>query len=322
MVVASPNTTFSGRRCLVTGGGGFIGSALIERLLKEGAYVSGFGRTSAVPSAPNLTWVHGSFEDPMTLVRACEGQDYVFHLLNSSTPESATLQPVGDIIGNVVPTVQLLEACRLTEVENFVFASSGGTVYGISPQIPIPETAPIAPISAYGVSKATIEKYIAVFGHIHGLKYKILRVSNPYGPGQSPHKKQGVVAALMYKALAGEPIEIWGDGNTVRDYIYIDDLAEAFVKIGLYNGPEKIFNVGSGIGQSVNDIVNQIKTLLSQPDMPITYKPSRKVDVPVNILDMSRVEKCIDWKPRVTMPVGLELTRFWLENFAIKHSKA
>ena len=127
-------------------------------------------------------------------------------------------------------SLALFDICRNSGVKRIVFVSSGGTIYGPSAQIPISETAPTDPITAYGVGKLAIEKYLALYEHLFGLDYRILRVANPFGPFQIPLKNQGVIAALISRALKNEPIEIWGDGSVVRDYIYVDDVVAALEK--------------------------------------------------------------------------------------------
>lgn len=307
-------------RCLVTGAGGFLGQALVRALVANGAIVSGFGRASVTfDRASGLRWIHGEFDDPMALARACEGQDVVFHLLNSSTPASATREPVGDITANVVPSVRLLEACRDAGVRRFVLASSGGTVYGAAARIPTVETAQTLPISAYGISKLAVEHYARLFEDLHGLDYRILRVSNPYGSGQSPFKKQGAIAAFMYALIKGQAVEIWGDGLIVRDYIYVDDVSAAFVEVMHHHGPERVFNVSSGIGRTLIEIHGAICRVLGDEDGQILWKASRPVDVPVNVLDHTLMTSCTRWRPRIDLDAGLRRTAAWMRTFIEEH---
>jgi UDP-glucose 4-epimerase len=289
-------------------------------LTADGAIVSGFGRASVTfDRVSGLRWIHGEFNDPMALARACESQNVVFHLLNSSTAASATREPVGDITANVVPSVRLLEACRDAGVQRFILASSGGTVYGAAEQIPTVETAQTLPISAYGISKLAVEHYTRLFEDLHGLDYRILRVSNPYGPGQSPFKKQGAVAAFMYALIKGQAVEIWGDGSVVRDYIYVDDVSAAFVEAMRHRGPERVFNVSSGIGRTLIEIYGAICRVLGDTDGRIIWKDKRPVDVPVNILDHTLMTTCTRWRPGVDLDAGLHRTAAWMRTFVEKH---
>lgn len=299
-------------RCLVTGAGGFIGRATVATLKRSGAIVTGFGRQHSAD--PDIQWVNGNFDDPLALAQACERQDVVIHLLNSSTPATATQQPAGDVTSNVVPTIHLLEACVAAGVKRFLFASSGGTVYGPVTHIPVSENEMTAPISGYGISKLAIEKYSAMFENIHGLEYRILRIANPYGPGQSPFRGQGVVAAMLYAALYGQPIQIWGDGSVVRDYVYIDDVANAIQVLILHQGIDRIFNIGSGVGRSINQVFKDLHQVIEGYPIIADRKPGRSVDVPANVLDITRIQGATGWSPAVEWIEGLRLTADWLRS--------
>src|SRR5262245_28364270 len=204
--------------CIVLGGGGFIGTNLCRRLVACGYRVRAFGRRRQSPEAlQGVEWFPGDFNDPAALAAAIETFDIVFHFIHSTTPQSANLDMAGDIKKNVVGSLAMLDICRKLGVSRVMFISSGGTIYGRPQQIPTPETAPTNPITAYGISKLAIEKYLALYEHLHQLNYRVLRVSNPFGPFQVALKNQGIVAALVARGIQGESIEIWGDGSIVRD---------------------------------------------------------------------------------------------------------
>jgi UDP-glucose 4-epimerase len=299
--------------CVVLGGGGFIGTHLCRALKSHGVRVRGFGRSRTnLDALDGIPWTNGEFTDRAALARVVEGCDVVFHLVGGSTPDSSNKDPLGDLLSSTVPTLQLLEICRTSMVRKVLFVSSGGTVYGIPNVIPIPESAPTDPISAYGVSKLAVEKYLALYHHLHGSDFSVLRVANPFGPYQQPDRRQGLVAAFMHRIALGQPVEIWGDGKIVRDFIYIDDVIEALLAAVTYNGPHHVFNVGAGVGRSVLDVVNDIAQVLKRPDTVRIYKPGRASDVPVNILDIALIGREFGWSPRTKWTQGLRQTAEWI----------
>lgn len=303
-----------GASCLVLGAGGFIGGHLCRELRRRGASVHGFGRRRSYPEAfEGVRWTTGEFSDRAALARAADGAEHVFHLLGGTTPESSNKDPVADLVAGAVASLHLLEICRAAGVRKVVFLSSGGTVYGIPASTPIREDAPTDPISAYGVSKLAVEKYLRLYRHLHGLDYTVLRVANPFGPWQDPDRRQGVVTALMQAVLDGRPPEIWGDGRVVRDYLYAADVAEAVAGAAAYTGPHRVFNVGSGVGRSVLDLLRDIGAALGRGTaVEAVHKPGRATDVPVNVLDTSLIRREMGWAPRTGWPEALEATAAWL----------
>jgi UDP-glucose 4-epimerase len=300
--------------CLVLGAGGFLGGHLCRELLRRGASVHGFGRRRSYPEAvEGIRWTTGEFSDRAALARAVDGADYVFHVLGGTTPESSNKDPVADLVAGAVASLHLLEICRAAGVRKVIFLSSGGTVYGIPASVPIREDAPTDPISAYGVSKLAVEKYLHLYRHLHGLDYAVLRVANPFGPWQDPDRRQGVVTALMQAVLDGRPAVIWGDGRVVRDYLYAADVAEAVADAASYTGPHRVFNVGSGVGRSVLDLLRDIGTALGRgTTVAAAHKPGRATDVPVNVLDTALIRREMGWAPRTGWTEALEATAAWL----------
>jgi UDP-glucose 4-epimerase len=305
----------TGMRCAVLGASGFIGTNLCRSLSGRVDSLRAFGRRQIPPEElAGCEWIAGDFSDPTCLPNVIDGCDVVFHLINTSTPAAANVDKIAELQSNVVSTLHLLDACRETGVQRVVFISSGGTVYGIPDQVPTPETAPTNPITAYGVSKLTIEKYLKLYEHLYGLQYRVLRVANPFGPHQTAQRNQGAIAAFARRALAGKAIEIWGDGNVTRDYIYIDDVVEALELASIHAGPGRIFNVGCGEGRSLSAIVAAIERLL-ETDISIHYRPGRPVDVPVNILDCGYAMRELGWRPRTQFIDGLSNTVAWMRNW-------
>ena len=314
MTGAMTGDDLAGLRCLVLGGGGFIGTNLCRALLARGAHVQGFGRRPQHADALNgVVWTTGGFSDRAALARAVDGNDVVYHLIGGSVPESSNRDPEADLLATLPDTLHLLELCRASGVRRLVFPSSGGTVYGIPASTdPIPETAATDPISAYGVSRLAIEKYLGLYRHLHGLDSVVLRIANPYGPYQSPHRKQGVVAAMTHRALTGQPLEIWGTGDVVRDFVHIDDVVAAMIAVLGYHGPHRVLNVGSGAGRSVAAIADDLERLLGHGPLPRLHRPARPADVPVNILDIGLIGREIGWRPRVPWLDGLRAALDWM----------
>ena len=302
-----------GTDCLVLGAGGFIGIHLCRALLGAGARVHGFGRRLAYPDATaGIRWTSGEFSDRAALARAVEGAELVFHLLASSTPESSNKDPLADLEANVAATLNLLEICRAAQTRKLVFASSGGTVYGVPERTPIGEHHPTDPISAYGVSKLAVEKYLGLYHHLHGLDYAVLRFANPFGPYQDPFRRQGIIAAMAQAALDGRPAEIWGDGLVVRDFVFAPDAADAFLHAACHQGPSRIFNVGSGVGRSVLDVLDAIGEIMGLARIERVHKPGRPADVPVNILDIGLIGRELGWAPATPWPDAMLATIEWL----------
>jgi UDP-glucose 4-epimerase len=196
-------------------------------------------------------------------------------------------------------------------VSKVIFVSSGGTVYGIPRQIPIPETHATDPLCSYGICKLAVEKYLYLFQALHGLAYCVLRLSNPFGERQRIASAQGAVTTFLHKALNQEVIDIWGDGSVVRDYIYVGDAVQALLAAIDRRADGQVINVGSGLGQSLNDILAAIETLNSAP-VRRRYTAGRPFDVPVNTLDIARAQVVLNWRPEVPFSEGLARTARWL----------
>jgi UDP-glucose 4-epimerase len=313
MATGPADGSLRGAVCLVLGAGGFIGGHLCRELRYRGARVHGFGRSRSYPEAlEGVRWTTAEFADRAALTRALEGTEYVFHLIGGRTPESSNREPVADLESSAVASLHLLEICRSVGVRKIIFVSSGGTVYGLPATVPIREDAPTNPISAYGVSKLTIEKYLYLYRHLHSLDYAVLRLANPFGPWQDPQRRQGVIVALMQAMLFGTPAEIWGDGHVVRDYLYVADAANAIAQVATYSGEFRVFNVASGIGRSILEVVHDMRMFFNLPAAAILYKPARAADVPVNVLDTSLIQRELRWEARTDWTVGLERTAGWL----------
>jgi UDP-glucose 4-epimerase len=297
--------------CIVLGGGGFLGINLCRRLDSAGYRVRAFGRHCLFPEAlDHIEWYQGDFTDAAALATAIETNDIVFHLLHGTTPQSANLDMAADLKQNVVSSVGLLDISRSVGVKRVVFVSSGGTIYGPTNEIPTPETTATEPITAYGISKLAIEKYLALYERLYDLEYRILRVANPFGPFQVPVKHQGVIATLISRGLRGESVDIWGDGSVVRDYIYVDDVVAALENVMSDKSNVRVFNIGSGQGRSVLQIIASIEKLLNTR-LRINWSVGRQIDVPKSVLSIERAKAVLRWKPETSFEKGLQRTFDW-----------
>lgn len=304
-------------KSLVLGGNGFIGSHLVGRLLEDGHGVRIYDRSpNRFGFAPRgVRYLQGELGNYGLVREAVEGVEVVFHLVSTTLPKTSNDDPVYDVRSNLVDTVQLLEACVEAGVRKVVFASSGGTIYGMPRTSPIAEDHPTDPITSYGIVKLAVEKYLGLFHHLHGLDYATLRVSNPYGPYQNPDGQQGAVAVFLRRIHAGRPITIWGKGDVVRDYLYVSDLADALVTAAKTETRQKVFNVGSGRGTSLNELVALAAGVTGErPE--VEYVQSRALDVPANVLDVSRAGQELGWAAGTGLAEGMALTYDWIRNLA------
>ena len=309
--------TLAGARCLVLGGGGFLGLNLCNRLASAGAEVTCFSRSHPQPEALDrrVARVTGQFTDRLAIANAVERQDIVFHLIAGSIPESSNRDPSAELEAAPIATLHLLEICRSARIRKLVFASSGGAIYGIPRTIPIPEQAPTDPISAYGISKLMIEKSLYLYRHLHGIDYQILRIANPYGRFQLGTKHQGLIGSYIHRVLSGLPLEVWGTGAVVRDFLHIDDVSDAFLAAVTYDGPHKVMNVGSGLGLSVNQVIAELEAAFGRDRLPCVHKPSRAADVPANVLDTALIRSELGWQPQVPLRDGLIGTIGWMKTY-------
>ncbi|MDD1609139.1 MAG: NAD-dependent epimerase/dehydratase family protein [Methylococcaceae bacterium] len=305
-------------KCVIFGGGGFIGSTIADRLLLEGHELRIFERPRVEPYrkfADNeaVEWMTGDILSNHDLNAAIEGMDVVLHLVSTTLPKSSNDDPIYDVQSNVVGTLQMLNAMVANKVQKIIFISSGGTVYGIPKYLPIDEQHPTDPLVSYGITKLMIEKYLRMFESLHGIQSIALRVANPYGERQRIETAQGAVGVFLHHALKDIPIEIWGDGSVTRDYIHISDVAEAFVKAVNYTGSHSVFNISSGQGISLNELIVLLENVLGK-SIACRYLPARPFDVPVSVLCNQLAQEQLQWTPLTSMTNGLIRTAAWMES--------
>lgn len=296
-------------KALVLGGNGFIGSHLVDRLLSEGYEVRVFDRNPERYRKPlgNVEYYIQDFGNRTALATALNNIDIVFHLISTTTPKTSNDDPEFDVTSNLVETISLLKLCVEEKVRKVVYLSSGGAVYGIPLLLPIAEDGPKNPQSSYGITKLAVENYIELFHRLYGLDYVIIRPSNPYGERQNPNAGQGVIAVFLGKIARGQSVDIWGDGHVIKDYIYIEDLVNGIFRAAFKNTENRIFNFGSGMGVSINGILEVIKELTNAP-ISLNYNSLKKFDVPNIYLDISRACTELSWKPKTTIKEGIALT--------------
>jgi UDP-glucose 4-epimerase len=314
-------------KAVLLGGSGFIGSHLAAALLRAGYDVSVYDQRLPLPGARQdaARYALGDLfdPDPPGLEALLRGAGPVFHLAWRSLPVESNQRAIADVEHNLIGSLRLLEACVQARVSRVIFFSSGGSVYGPAQSLPISEVHPTEPRSAHAINKLAVEKYLELFRQLHGLDYVILRPSNPFGPFQNPDGGQGVIAAFLARAAAGRPLEVWGDGSVVRDYLYVSDLAQAAILAASTPNSATVYNVGSGIGRSLCDVLAAIRELVASPatrgvsqrragvtrqELQVCWLPARPVDVPANVLDASKANRLLGWKPAVSFDAGLRLT--------------
>lgn len=305
-------------RFLIVGGGGFIGSNVADHLLRDGHTLRILERPHVRPyrefeSHEPVEWLSGDLRNVEKANEAVRGADVVLHIASTTHPRTSNDDPVYDVESNLISTIRLVEAMLRQYVARIVFLSSGGTVYGTPRYLPVDEDHPTEPQVSHGIVKLAIEKYLLMYKRLQGLQPVILRVSNPYGMRQRTDSGQGVIAAFMHRVLNGLPIEIWGDGSVVRDYLYIGDLVEAVARAASYSGDKSVFNLGSGVGTSLNEAIDLIEEVLGM-DVTRRYVSGREFDVKVNVLSTARAVQEFGWKPRVTLREGLIRTVRWMRD--------
>jgi len=304
-------------QAVVVGASGFIGSHLVDALLAEGYRVRAVARrlpgliSTHAQAHPNLSCHCVDLSDRLGLDQVLEQAHVVVHLASGSLPQSSNRHPHTDVSVNLLGSLNLLEASCQAGVQKLVVVSSGGTVYGFPKQVPIPEEHPTEPLCSYGITKLAIEKYVSLYRHLYGLDGVVLRVANPFGERQRLEATQGVVPVFLARALRSEPLEIWGDGSTVRDFLYISDVVAALLAACRYQGPEHLFNIGSGSGLSLRDLVTLLEELLGR-SLEVRYRQGRSFDVPTNVLCIDKASRYLAWSPQVTVAQGLQRTRLSL----------
>ena len=307
-------------KSLILGAAGFLGVNLVKKLCESDQElvlfdkdISNLQKVLTNKEKENCEIIQGDFTADVDYFELTKNIDKVYHLISTTIPNNSNNHIAQGIIDNVVISALLLDACVKNKVKKIIFLSSGGTVYGVEKNSPFSEETATNPISAYGLQKITIEKLLYLYHYMHGLDYSIVRLANPYGRYQRPNGIQGVVTTFIYNELLGEPITVYGDGSVVRDFIYIDDAIKAICNISNYSGELHVFNVGTGIGYSINQVIEAISNELGKK-VYVEYKNGRAVDVPVNILDISRYKNTFGTMNITSLKSGIRSTIEFMKN--------
>ena len=308
-------------KIIVLGGCGFIGTNLIIQLSKNKEHEIicvdrdiKFFKVLRSLKLDNVIFRESKFDESENYNKLFSDADIVFHLLSTTNPTTSNQHISEELSENVVISSKILDACVASNVKRIIFMSSGGTVYGNMVNCPIKENSETNPINSYGLQKLMIEKLLYLYNYVYQLDYKIIRLSNPYGPYQRPNGQLGVITTFTYNALNNKELCVFGDGSVIRDYIYIDDAVTGILKIMNDLTSNKIYNLGSGKGNSIKDILNVLDEIIEQP-VKVKYMSARKVDVKANYLDISKYESVFGKLNCRDIKDGIKETIVFLENF-------
>jgi len=305
------------KKILVTGGAGFIGSHLVDELIKEGHKVVVIDNLASGKKEnlnPKIKFYKIDICNPKIFnIFKKEKPDFVFHFAAHIKARESIKKPISDAKVNILGSLNVLENCRKFNVKKIIFASSGGEIYGAAKKIPTPEDYITRPISPYGISKLTIEKYLDSYYRLFGLPYISLRYGNVYGPRQNQNSEAGVVAIFTNKILRNKQLFIHGDGNQTKDYIFIEDAIRATI-LSFEKDFKGILNIGTGKETSVLEIFHKIKQLterqVKEKHVPFPLGGFRR-----GCLSIQKTKKELNWKPNYTLEEGIKKTVEWFKDY-------
>jgi UDP-glucose 4-epimerase len=307
-------------RALVTGGAGFIGSTLVDRLLAEGHAVDVVDDLSS-GSLANLADARATPGYELTFHRldirqpdvvelvAHRRPEVIFHLAAQADVRVSVERPAFDAEVNIIGTLNVLEGARAAGTRKVVFAASGGTLYGEPQKLPVSEAHPQRPLSPYGVSKKAAGDYLAAYRELHGIEFTALALANVYDPRQDPHGEAGVVAIFAGRLLSGKPCTIFGDGEQTRDFVYVDDVVDAFARAA-HKGSGLLMNIGTGEESSVNRLHETMAAAAGATEPPI-HAPPRAGELARSSLDPARAEIHLGWKSWTSLEEGTAEVLRW-----------
>lgn len=298
-------------RALVTGGAGFIGSHLVDRLVADGHRVAivddlSTGHRDRISGDVALHVLDIVDSREVTDVVVAYQPDVIYHLAGQIDVRYSLAHPVADATTNTVGTLNLLGAATAADAR-LILASTGGAMYGDGVPLPTPETCPPATLAPYGISKYCAERYLMLFNRLHAGRHVALRLGNVYGPRQDPHGEGGVVAIFCGHIARGTSPTVYGDGKQTRDYVYVDDVVEAFLAAADYAGDETVFNIGTGIATAVVDLLDVINAAAGTAVQP-GFAPARAGEPRHSALDSAKAARELHWTPGVSAEAGIRHT--------------
>ena len=307
-------------RILVTGAAGFIGSNLVDRLLADDHEVVGIdnlsrGTRANLPDSElkaggGFSFIEADVTDPR-FVETVADVEVICHLAAQIDVRVSVRDPIEDARLNVLGTINVLEAARTAGVRKVVFTSSGGSIYGEPERMPVDETTPVNPLSPYAASKVCGETYLGMYHALYGLETTALALSNVYGPRQDPYGEAGVVAIFGNALLRGRSATIFGDGSAVRDYVFVDDVTDAFARAIGDLGDGRRFNIGTGVGTSVRELHSAIAAAADAADNPVFGTP-RLGELQAIVLNVNAARDRLGWMPQISLADGLAKTLDWI----------
>lgn len=313
-------------KIIILGAAGFIGTNLALKLFEDHHELllvdekKEYFNDNPVSGCEKVTTAAIDYTTMDGLDIIMRNSDIVYHLISTTNPTTSNKNINNEISVNISYSTKILDACVKEKVKRVIFISSGGTVYGKG-QCPLSETDSTDPITTYGIQKLAIEKLLYLYSYIYGLDYRIVRLSNPYGPYQRPDGKLGAVTTFTYKAINRAEIKVYGDGSVVRDYIYIDDAVNAIMNITFRDCEYKLYNVGSGVGTSLNELLTLLAEVVGET-LTITYSGNRSVDLKENYLSIERYENEIGRIVHTDLKDGIKKTAdFLCEYIFMKNSR-
>ena len=300
---------WEGRKVVVLGAAGFIGSAILPALKSAGAWVVGVDISPAPQTGLADDWVVADIVGQPLPEQLFVDADAIIHLAWKNDPGRGNADFGADAASNVAASARIFQQAAMSGARRIIYASSGGTVYGRAPT-PTPESMALSPIGGYGAGKAAGELYLMAAGAAYGVETCILRISNPYGPGQRPNRGQGFVATALARTIDQTPIELFGSDQIARDYIYIDDLVQAIVLATADSSPSAIWNIGSGIAVTLAEVLDMIFQAVGH-DTVVRRSSQRSMDCEKVQLDINEVRHSLGWEPKVRMTDGIVRTLAW-----------
>lgn len=304
-------------KILVTGGAGFIASHVVDAFIEEGhdvVVLDNLITGNRDNLNPKAKFVELDIRDKkVTELFAQEKFDVVNHHAAQMDVRKSVEDPQFDADVNVMGSLNLLEQCKKNNVKQFIFSSTGGAIYGEQDYFPADEKHPQRPLSPYGITKLSLEKYLFYYKEIHGLNYFILRYANIYGPRQNPHGEAGVVAIFSQRMLKDEQPVINGDGKQTRDYVYVGDVVRANTA-ALGRGESDVVNIGTGKETDVNELFQKIRKYTGKTDIPEKHVKAKAGEQRRSVIDNSKAEQMLGWEPQVDLAEGLQKTVEFFQN--------